>query len=181
LVAINGRADRKYTEIGPEMKFSADGQHFVYFAREESRDRKESKFYMVMEGRVTPLGDAPAKAFTFSPDGKHWAMACGGGKPGLLVLVDGKTIGTYYDLELPSNYDSDSAILFSPDSRHVAFRSVAEDKSCSVVVDGVEQKINGRFLFNTGMIFDSPTHLHGLGLRGEQIFRFEVDLLANAQ
>jgi hypothetical protein len=180
LVAINGQGDRKYTDIGPEMTFSSDGQHFVYFAREESSDHKESKFFMVMDGHVTPLGAGPPKGFTFSPDGQHWAVACLGGKPGLRVLVDGKTIGTYYDIEMPSNYSPDDALVFSPDSRHVAFRSTGQDGASRVVVDGVEQKISGRFLFHTTLVFDSPTHLHGLGLRGDQVFRFELEVVAKA-
>jgi WD40 repeat protein len=177
LVAINGHRDKKYTDIGPKMEFSTNGEHFVYFGRQESAPQSQSTYFMIMDGQVIPLGGAFPKGFIFSPDGKHWAVARAGSKSGLDVLLDGRTVGNYYDLEMPSPYSQDGAIVFSPDSSHMAFRTFDKDQSYGVVVDGIEQKINGQFLFHTTLVFDSPTHLHGLALRGDQIFRFEIDLL----
>jgi len=164
----NGMAGEEYDQIDlfhGFPVFSPNGKHCAYVAT-----RGEGT-YLVLDGHESRLGkDCSVVSFTFSPDSKRWAcfVETEGDD---FVVVDGKRIGSYGIGKVAW----DKQIVFSPDSRHIAFQAY-HNSQCFLVVDGVEQEIKDLWLVDSSLVFDSPTHLHGLVMRGNQFLRLEVDI-----
>lgn len=163
----NGVAGKEYDLIYSDdyPVFSPNGKRHAYVAL-----RGESTF-LVLDGKETRISeDGSIVSFTFSPDGKRWACFVEtSGKD--YVLVDGKRIGSYGI----GNAAWSKQIVFSPDSRHFAFQAY-HDRTCFLIVDGVEREISGGWLVDSELVFDSPTRLHGLVMRGYHLLRLEVEL-----
>ena len=123
--------------------------------------------------REVSLGKVHAGAFpeslAVSPDSKRVAYEAKRGHKQLVVVdgVEGK------------EYDGAANLVFSPDSKRVAYEAKRGDKWL-VVVDGVEGKEFDGFLKSSGLVFDSPSQLHTLALRGDEFLRVEVKIVMPA-
>jgi len=73
-------------------------------------------------------------------------------------------------------YDHIMRVVFSPDSGRVAYWARRGD-NWLVVVDGVEGTGYDNFVFDSGLVFDSPTSLHTLAIRGDEIRRVEITIV----
>ena len=72
------------------------------------------------------------------------------------------------------------SLAVSPDSKRVAYAARRGDKWW-VVVDGVEGKEYDGFVKGTRLVFDSPSQLHILAVRGRrQFLRVEVEIVMPA-
>jgi len=115
---------------------------------------------------------------SFSPDGKRWGYFLGLGEvhgeteQEETAFVDRKRVG-YYG---PDNCAWSKQIIFSPDSLHFAFQAYRGSWRGLLVIDGTEHDIQGEWLANSELVFDSPTHIHGLIMRERRLFRLEVEL-----
>ena len=112
---------RTYTSVHP-LHFSAGGKHFAYEA-----ERGRTVFW-VLDGREIPNSEHLA----FSPDGNHVAYVLHR-RDGDVMVVDGKAV--------PHVFKKIPGPVFSPDSRHLAYRgSTGRSLSTSgfsvVVADG---------------------------------------------
>ena len=166
-LVVNGVPDREYDafHFGYQFPvFSPDGRGFAYIGERGGEN------FLVLDGREQiQIQNAEVNDFVFSPDGKHWAaflMADGE----IYAVVDGRRIGPYGK----DNATWSKQIVFSPDSRHYAFQAYRGSWQGCLVVDGAEQKINAEWLIGSQLIFDSPTRLHGLIMRGDQLLRLEA-------
>jgi hypothetical protein len=83
-----------------------------------------------------------------------------------LVVVDGKE---------QKQYDGTGSLVFSPDSKHVAYAAKADNK-WFVVVDGKEGKSYDELVTQASIIFDSPESLHFLVLAGNNVYLAEMRL-----
>jgi hypothetical protein len=106
----------------------------------------------------------------FSPDSQRVAYMARRGDKVLVVMdgVEGKeydAIGVYP--------------VFSPDSKRVAYEAKRGGKQL-VAVDGVEGKEYDRFLEGSRLVFDSPSQLHTLARRGNEILRVEIEIVMPA-
>jgi hypothetical protein len=87
-----------------------------------------------------------------------------------LVVVDGDE-GKEYDAV------RNDSLTFSPDSRRVAYSAAHGDKKWLVVVDEEESKEYEGLLAGGSLLFDSPTTLHTLVVRGAEFLRVEIELV----
>jgi Tol biopolymer transport system component len=169
------------------------------------------RFDVVVDGDDHEFEGNDLSGVVFTPDLRHWASVYKAGtNDDPSVIVDGKSIGTFKEiassveeLDQPDqsmirygpdghkSIESSAAeseqldqgmIRFSPDGRHFAFQALNQKDQSVLVVDGVEKAIDGTWSSKCDLVFDSPTHLHGLFLRGldghrDRIIRLEVDLV----
>lgn len=163
-VVIDGKAGEARHEVidGKSLEFSPDGQHYRFKIRNSSGD-----WNFVVDDRVDKSSAPPAKmAMTrdwrhsaavvqlFPGDSYHEALAKQSGQPtGLIVSLDGKTLG--------SGYDYVDLLEISPDGSHAAYtiskREEAGKNSYHVVVDGHEQPTG---YFRITKILFSPDSQH---------------------
>jgi WD40 repeat protein len=135
LVVLDGVAGKAYEEIPDHQTFafSADGKHFAYIAKQGGKmivvaDGREGKAYASIEELFHPR---------FSPDGKRLAYiisqpAFGIPPETMFAVVDGREQKGYGLVE---------GLLFSPDSKHVAYLADKRwNRGTSVVLDGKEGK-----------------------------------------
>jgi Tol biopolymer transport system component len=199
-LVLDGNENKPWDLIlRPGVQFSSDGKRFLYTARQGRNafaviDGVESKPYesvrMIAESfssdgkRVAFLANIGKKAAlvvdgkestpqdgfldtqpVFSPDGKRIAAAAaaGDGEP-RFALIDGVE-GPRYDRILPP--------VFSPDSASVAYQALRGEDSL-LVVDNVEVGPYANFFAISQLAFDSPTTLHFLASRDENLVRVEV-------
>ncbi|MEW6416877.1 MAG: hypothetical protein AB1480_02010 [Nitrospirota bacterium] len=84
-----------------------------------------------------------------------------------LVVVDGKE---------GKKYDGIGALIFSPDSKRVAYQAIEGDE-WFVVVDGKEGKRYDMIVTSgwgrARVIFDSPDNIHYLARKGSSIYLVE--------
>jgi len=70
----------------------------------------------------------------------------------------------------------ESSPIFSPDGKRVAYWGKHGNKQL-IVVDGVESQTYDGFLRGSKLVFDSPTLLHGLAARDNEILRIDVEIV----
>jgi Tol biopolymer transport system component len=107
--------------------FSADGKHMAYTAYRTwiEPNSTNTKCSVVLDGHEGPEYAWVGRRL-FSPDGKRFAYGVWNGK--LLAVVDGVEASKYDGID-------ESSIIFSPDSKHVAYVA-AEGEKRFVVADG---------------------------------------------
>lgn len=110
-------------ELGEEnlvdnIRFSSDGSRYAF------EEYKNGRYSVVVDGKESPLYSELIKgSLTFSPDGKHYAFA---GCTNVLkceVVIDGRrtpviSVGKFSTRTTNIHFPP---ILFSPDSKHVAY------------------------------------------------------------
>ncbi|MGA2176198.1 MAG: hypothetical protein ABSH38_14575 [Verrucomicrobiota bacterium] len=204
ILSINDKENRQYQEIAPEsFQFSADGKHMGFLTgekRKKSRllawlrekiplklpdsdddDDERTRFFVVVDGKYRVIQADALDNIAFSADLRRWGIVTET-DTNQCAIVDGKRIGPYATIE-PTKGEKEirCRVFFSPDSRHYALQA-SNQKGAVLVVDGVEKVINGKWRSDCNLVFDTPTHLHGLFSRStsegrERIFRLEVDLI----
>jgi S1-C subfamily serine protease len=176
LVVLDRREGKEYDEI-PPLVFSADSKRLAYIGTSAVDGGKTSERKLVVhesDGNVreTPLRGAPSPPL-FSADSRRLALTVryvrppepGQQSPDFLrqccqVMVDGQT-GKEYRLG-PVAQGEFGALLFSPDSKHVAYSARAREEkplgndACFVVQDGVE----GKHYTATDSLVYSPDSAH---------------------
>jgi hypothetical protein len=186
---VNGKPQRQYDLILTGFAQGLTGNHLAYVGdrtplgrkviswvkdkmRSDAEDQGEQRF-LVVDGKETKLPEGTSvEGIGFSPDGKHWGCIVESEKENI-ALVDGRKVGAYED-----KISASKAVIFSPDSHHFAFHADRADE-CLLVLDGEEKVIEGEWLINSQIEFDSPTHLHGLIMRGYEFIRLEIELGKN--
>ena len=132
LAVDDGQEGKEYDEIGT-MAFSPNGRRFAYAAM------RERQWVVVVDGAETAPCPLTMSSPTFSPDSKRFAYispvemenVADPTKPvkKAMVVVD-RVGGEQYDSIVPGT------LVFSPDSRRVAYAAVKENKQM-FVIDGV--------------------------------------------
>lgn len=129
VMIVDGRKERAYDKIGMGRPvFSADSRHMGYIAQDGDR------WLVVMDGVPGPMQDyIPENSLVFSPDSSRWAY----GVRSLVRGTDGNSevFQVVLDGKAGEPYDAIEAILFSPDSRHVAYKA-RKNGLWRVVLDG---------------------------------------------
>ncbi len=144
--------------------FSPDSRRVAYVAA------RGGKWLVVVDGVEGKEHDGiVAGSPVFSADSKRVAYAARRVAKQLVVVdgVEGK------------EYDGAANLVFSPDSKRVAYEAKRGDRWLAVV-DGVEGKEYDGFLKGSGLVFDSPSQLHTLALRGDEFLRVEVKIVMPA-
>jgi Tol biopolymer transport system component len=157
--------------------FSPDSRHIAYMVFDGTQH------FLALDGDKHAVGNASFGP-VFSPDSKRVACVArgqtnshegfGGGTDAkgrvYLDFVPGKE----YDRIGCLRDDDDRRVVFSPDSRHIAyFGKVAAEYY--IVVDATEQVL--AITPWTPPIFDSPTHLHFIGLKeNKEVILVEVEI-----
>jgi hypothetical protein len=192
LVVVDGVEGKRYDGIitGPPV-FSPDSHHVAYTVAHVARpgDSQPSPEpmtqWVVVDGvEGKEYGGIGRESLVFSPDSRRVAyVARRGGKE--LVVVDGVEGNEYGGIQARPGFGPtpgvlgvlEGSLVFSPDSRHVAYLARRGDKQF-LVVDGVEGKEYEGFLSGSRLVFDSPTQLHALAFRGGEFFRVEMEIVS---
>ena len=165
LVVVDGVEGKEYDGIGVgTLLFSADSKRVAYVAG------RGGKLLVVVDGVEGKEFDGIGKGtLVFSPDSQRVAYVASRGGMQLVVAdgVEGK------------EYDGAANPVFSPDSKRVAYGAQRGGKRL-VVVDGVEGKECDGFLSGSRLVFDSPSQLHTLAVRGGEFLRVEVEIVMPA-
>jgi len=114
---IDGKEGEHFDYFPGDVEFSADGEHTYYLAE------REKQTFAVVDGTAAKIDGV--LEFHFSPDGKRSAMSARRGEK-FYVLADSKE---------GAPADATYGIVFSPDSKHLAYLTHAQGK----MVDGTEQ------------------------------------------
>ena len=172
LVVVDSVEEKEYDEIGVGNVFSPDSKRVAYAAQ------RGGKWLAVVDGVEGKEYDGIGVGNVFSPDSKRVAYAAQRGDKWWVILgkwwvvVDGVAGKEYDGIEAGS-------LVFSPDSKRVAYAPRRGGKR-SVAVDGVEGKEYDGFLKGSRLVFDGPSQLHTLALRGGEILRVEVEVVTPA-
>jgi Tol biopolymer transport system component len=159
-VVVDGVEGKHYHDAGPYLAFSPDGHHLAYVAKPA-----ENQVAFVVDGKEGKVYDALyIDRATFSPDSRRvaydvtfWTPPPGATRDGILVVVNGQE-GKRYNGKNISLGD----LVFSPDSKHVAYRILIDAANNSgrgegfVVSDGKE----GKHYMMPGQIKFSPDSSH---------------------
>ena len=150
-----------YDEIdGRNLAFSPDSSHLVYSAR------RGRKWFVVFDGKEqNPYDEIIRDRFRFSPDGSRFAYVAMTGKK-YVAVVDGKEGG---------QYEGNSAVTFSPDSKHLAYAVQIHEREYMYVIDGIGAHHYYLIVPYAGM-WDSADTFHYLVLRPVDVSRDSVGL-----
>jgi len=156
-VVVDGKPGEIFDGVALQsLQFSADGRRFAYAANDRSLG--DSWFY-VLDGRRGQAFDALGVSSAFSPDGKRFASAARKAQQWFLV-VDGEP-------EVPIEGIVDHSLMFSPDSRRLAYAVATRDRRAYLVVDGkagpVHDGIGGSWPPGIAPNRASMQALYGLG------------------
>jgi hypothetical protein len=148
--------------IAPEPLFSPDGRHLAYMAR------RGAKWMVVEDGKPGPAyEEIGAFSPVFSPDGEHLAYVVDRGKTAF-VVVDGKPGPTFHCVWTDQP-------VFSPDGQHIAY-AASDGRGYNIVVDGRLGPAYDDFITFAPIVFDGPTSLHTLVVRGGTVYRLEITI-----
>lgn len=126
-VMVNGKAMGPSYLVAEELSWSPDGVHLMY------QGGSPNGTFAVMDGQEFG-GYTWIKEFQWSPDGKRYAFQAAG-STGLVIMVDGK--------EQPNTRGVvDGSIVFSPDSKHIAYGGHPGVSVFQPMVDGVAKPHN---------------------------------------
>lgn len=178
-VAVHGGAAFVDYPARGDIIFSPDSRHMAFLAG------KYGKTFFIVDGQEHLKSEGPrgdgfrSDEFTFSPDSKRWAYVAQH-KDEQYAVVSDLEYGPFDFLSVP---DEEAHIEFSPDSRHFAFMATRDSFRTNywgrqyLVVDGLEHEIQGSWLSEGLLRFDSPTRLHGLVMGKERLSRLEAEIL----
>jgi sugar lactone lactonase YvrE len=143
---------------GGGIAFSPDSKRFAFIGAKG----REARLYLDRKptgGKMHEVSNAKPE---FSPDGSRIAWL--GARGGKYLVCEAESEGKPYDAVITGS------IMFSPDSKHLAY--VAErDRQAVVVVDGAESP-----LYEDGgkIVFVTPEHLRAIVQRFDKMFREEL-------
>lgn len=133
IVVIDGKPGPEFEEVifsdhsrvpgVGQVLFSPNSQHVAYAAHRGSGDKG---WVVVLDGKAGPDFDELIGSFQFSLDSEHLVYRAMRGKKWFMV-VDGKEGPEFLDMRVP---------VYSPDSRHLAYRALTTENKCVIVLDG---------------------------------------------
>src|SRR5262249_30997374 len=109
-----------------DVRFSLDGTRYSYAANDKAGGK--NRWSRVIDGVMGPIFDGMLVDFAFSPDGKHSAYFAVRGGATFLVTDGGK--------EQQIEGFLDNTLVFSPDSKRMAYGVAKADGKNCIVVDG---------------------------------------------
>jgi len=138
-VIVNGVAGKEYDEVGTPIT-SADGQHVAYVGvTHRGLFSRTAVSRVVLDGEEQEEFDS-CGTLHFGPQGHRLVYAAMRGER-TYVVIDGRAIGPYEQVEQPILYMSDeqqiARIVFSPDGKRIAYSALKRTGEV-LVVDGVE-------------------------------------------
>src|SRR5215831_2644445 len=131
----NGRIGPAFYDVRT-VGFSPDGQHLAIITSTGTVSRiylDDTPQIEELQERDPVHGYRTINNAAFSSDSHHLAFVAETNQ-GARVVLDGKTVGLYPEV---------AALGFSPDGRHLCFVVSRRSTTLSVVVDGVEQPVQG--------------------------------------
>ncbi len=157
-VVVDGSEGKAYDDIG-EIMFSSDGEHLSYGARIGDKtigvvDEREV-------GREYTNAGAPVLSFAR----KRVAFRAAKDHRQIVVL----------DGIAGAKYDKVHDLVFGPNGGHLAYWGRRGDKSI-LIVNTVQAGEYDNSLSKSKIVFDGPTSLHALAIRGIDFLRIEVTI-----
>lgn len=168
MVVIDGKPGKTYRSVG-EPYFSPDSRHCVH----KAINKEDDMWVGVLNRKEFPARYAAIQEFFFSPNSKHVAYQGLVSLDKVVMVVDGVeqcADKTYKILGDP---------YFSPDDDHIAFVARAAEEKWNIIINGYTlPQSYGGFLKGTPLIFDSPNHLHTVGLNagGTGFVLIDIDI-----
>jgi hypothetical protein len=178
---IDGQRRNAFEALGVSFSFSPDGKRFAYTGR------RGQQWFMVVDGEPElPIEGVVDHSLTFSPDSQRVAYAVAKLDTRCYIVVDGKPGPVYDGIGLsqapglsPATASAmhgyflgglSQGVLFSPDSRRLAYLARRQLIKQTVVLDGKPEGIEMAFMVS-GMVFsdDSKRLAYG-GRRGDKFF-----------
>ena len=163
--AVDGKRGLVFDGIGIDFVFSSDGKRTAWTGR------NGQVWFLVVDGKVeAKIEGVVDGTLTFSPDGKRLACAVARPDRSAYILVDGKAgpvhdgIGASLPPGVAANRTSAqtgyglgyaSSVLFSPDSRRIAYLAHFGHRK-RVYVDGKAEDVEMEFLVS-GMVFSDDS------------------------
>jgi Tol biopolymer transport system component len=133
-VVINGKPGEPFDAVDSRsLRFSPDGRRFSCAANDLS---KGDHWFCVIDGKRGKRFDGLGVSFAFSPDGKRFAYT-GNRGPQWFLAMDGEP-------EVLIEGIVDHSLIFSPDSRRLAYAVAKLDQRAYLVVDGKEGPVHDR-------------------------------------
>jgi hypothetical protein len=179
LVVHDGKEGKLYDWIAPkDLHFSADSKRLAYWSKRAGKNfivlhngaTANETFFNPKSRKTKPVTNKTDNTSTVMPTGRGTVKT---------IQRDGKTAFVINGIEQrPYSYHHEAH--FSPDGKHFAFYA-SRDNEGFIVVDGVE--VADTYDDATGLVvpplvFDSPNSLHTLALRGNSVFRVEIEIVA---
>ena len=174
---LDGKRGPPFDGVGIDFVFSADGKRTAYTGRNGPMRA------LVVDGKVeAKIEGIVDGTLTFSPDGRRLACAVAKHDGSAYLWVDGTAGPVHDDIggSVPpgsalnrssgaSGLGAGAGVLFSPDSRHLAYLA-RSGQTRRVYLDGQAEEVEMDFLVS-GMVFsgDSRRLAHG-GRRGNRFF-----------
>ena len=176
---INDQRGKDFDAVGVSFAFSPDGKQFAYTGR-----RAQERFLVVNDKPEVTIEGIVDYCLTFSPDSRRLAYAVAKPDRRSYLVVDGKAGPVHDGIGVASSPGLDlnrasmqtgyrlefaTSILFSPDSRRIAYLAHF-GKMKKVFLDDKPEDVEMDFLAG-GMVFsdDSKRLAYG-GRRGNQFF-----------
>lgn len=176
---IDGKRGKDFDAVGVSFAFSPDGKRFAYTGR------RAQQMFLVVEGEPdVPIEGIVDHSLTFSPDSRRLAYAVAKPDRRCYLVVDGKA-GPVHDniggslppglapnrASMQSVYalGSGTDILFSPDSRRIAYLAHF-GKAKKVCVDDQAEDIEMDFQAGWMVFSDDSKRLAYGGRRGNKFF-----------
>ena len=164
-LVVDGVEGKEYDSLGAPV-FSPDSTRLAYLVQ------RSGKAFVVVDG----VEGNEYRGFREALSSLSWT--------GGMDLEEFRYVKEHYglrsaplrDFQQDLEYPRRRSVAFSPDSRRVAYVAARGDKRL-IVVDGAEGKEYDDFLLGSTLIFDSPTAVHGLARRGDDLFRVDVNVI----
>ena len=164
-VVCDGKAQPAY-DVVKWLKFSPDGKHLAYAAGKQMpgaatppRALLPGRWYVVHDGTEGRAYEGWIRNLTFSSDSKRLAFAVETGANDF-VVCDGEVGPGYLDV---------NDLMFSQDSRHLAYTAWRQDEGYRVVLDGIEGPVY-RGVSLTLYSFSATGELGYRARRGDKTF-----------
>jgi WD40 repeat protein len=126
VAVVDGQESKEFDQIG-NLSFSPDGKRLAFGVEQGGK-----QFFVVDNavGGEREFDKVAGASFTWSPDGKRYAYG---------AVRDAKVI-IIADAKEGKPYKESTRPIFSPDSQHLVYVGMPEDKKGTLVADGEEQK-----------------------------------------
>jgi WD40 repeat protein len=176
---IDGKQRSAFDTLGVSHAFSPDGKRIAYTGR-----RAQERFLVVDGEPEVPIEGIVDDSVVFSPDSHRLAYAVAKADRRAYVVVDGKA-GPVHDriggsippgiaanrasMQTAYGLGSASSVLFSPDSRRVAYLAHS-GRMKRVYLDGKAEEVEMEFLQGWMVFSDDSKRLAYGGRRGDKFF-----------
>jgi len=165
LVVVDTKHSKEYEGVGTNtILFSPDGSRLAFGAVVG-----RNKQVVVLDSAEGASYEGVGSRMVFSPDSRHLACVVSqNGGTRRSVVIDGIEGKGYAGLQ-------ENTLAFSPDGMYLAYWA-GDGSGQFVVVNGSEAGRYDGFLRGGTLVFDSPTKLHALALRGGTFYCVEVEV-----